>query len=125
MRDRPPYTGRTRPSTRTARAARNRWPATRRLRGQFQRLFPGEKLVPPLAAFHQVLDLVLIDKQVGTVFAREPDERVVVILDGARDLLAIGEFHAYGDFRLDQMLEVSHLFKGLFGSAIPGFSAWS
>src|ERR1022692_1439875 len=59
------------------------------------------------------------------LFARQPDERVVVILDGARDLLAIVEFHAYGDFRLDEMLEVSHLFKGLFGSAIPGFSAWS
>ena len=76
-------------------------------------------------ALHYILDLVLIDEKVGAVRARQPDERVVVILDGARDLLAIGEFHPHGDFRLDEMPEVSHLFKGLFGSAIPGFSAFS
>jgi hypothetical protein len=50
---------------------------------------------------------------------------VVVILDGAGDLLAIGEFHPHGNSRFDEMAEVSYFFKGLFGSAIPGFSAWS
>jgi hypothetical protein len=79
---------------------------------------------PVLPAFHQVLDLVFKDEQVGTVRARQPDEGVVIILDGARDLLAIGQFHAHGDVRLNEMLEVSHLFEGLFGSAIPGFAAW-
>ena len=78
-----------------------------------------------LAAFDQIFDVVLVDKQIGTVFACQPDERVVAVLDGARNHLAIGEFHAYGDLGLDQMPEVSHLFKVLFGSAIPGFSAWS
>ena len=76
-------------------------------------------------ALHDVFDFVLIDKQVGAVFARQPDEGVVAVLDGARNLLAIGELHPYGRFGLDQMPEVSHLFKGLFGSAIPGFSVWS
>jgi hypothetical protein len=69
---------------------------------------------------------VFVDEKIGSFFAGQPDKGVVVILDGAGDLLAVGEFDANGDFGLDQMLEVSYLFKGLFGSAIPGFSAaWS
>jgi hypothetical protein len=50
---------------------------------------------------------------------------VVVILDGSHDFLAVGQLHANRGFRLDQMPEVPYLFKGLLGSAIPGFSAWS
>ena len=107
------------PASRAISTALSRWEFIVR-RGRQAR-----RPIPLLAALHQILDLVLIDKQVGTVFARQSNERVIVILDGTRNLLAIGEFHAHRCFGLDQMLEVSHLFEGLFGSAIPGFSAWS
>jgi hypothetical protein len=57
--------------------------------------------------------------------ARQTNERVVIILDGAQHFFAICQLDPHRDFRLNQMLEVLYFFKGLFGSAIPGFSAWS
>src|SRR5580658_6133752 len=107
----------------------NRSPAIESNRQLFAWVLPPLVICPLghtlKSALHYILDLVFIDEQIRPVRARQPDEGVVVILDGARNLLAVGEFDAYGDLRLDQMPEVSHLFEGLFGSAIPGFSAWS
>ncbi len=44
---------------------------------------------------------------------------MVVVFDRAGYFLAIGKLDTDRDRRLDQMAEVSYLFKSLLGSAIP------
>jgi hypothetical protein len=79
-----------------------------------------------LSAFlDQVLNLVFIDKQIRTVSAGQADKRVIVILDRAGNLFAVGEPHSHRHLGFDQPLEVSHFFEGLFGGAIAGVSTVS
>jgi hypothetical protein len=53
------------------------------------------------------------------------DERLVVILDGSHDFLAIGKTHTDGNLLVDQPLEILYFFEGMLWSASPGFSAVS
>ena len=82
--------------------------------------------MPALRAFlYQVFDFVFEDEKVRAVFAGEPDEGMIVVLNRAGDLLAVGEPYPYRDLGLDQVLEVPYFFEGLLGRAIPGLAAVS
>jgi len=56
------------------------------------------------------------------VLPRDADKPLIVIFDEPAYFFAVGQFHAHRNLRLNQMLEVSHLFEGLFGrSRMFGF----
>ena len=76
----------------------------------------------PLLLLLEILDVVLEDEQVRLVLAGQPDERLVVILDGADHIFSVRQLDPNGRGIRDQFLEVAGLFERLFRSA-PGFSA--
>jgi hypothetical protein len=70
-----------------------------------------------LARFLNVFDIVLENEKIGRALPRQANERLVVILDCARDFFAIRQLHAYLHGAIDQTLEILHLFKGLLRRA--------
>jgi hypothetical protein len=69
------------------------------------------------ALFLNVLDVVFEDEEVGLAITGEADERLIVILDHALDLLAVFHLHADGSGMLDELLEVFDLFERLLRGA--------
>src|ERR1035438_6010905 len=69
----------------------------------------------------EVLDVVLENEKVGFTLAGQPDERLVVVFDGANHFLSVFHFDADRRRILDQPFEVLGLFKRLFRRA-RGFS---
>jgi hypothetical protein len=69
------------------------------------------------ARFLNVFDIVLEDEEIRFAFARQADERLVVILDGPGNFLAIHHLHAHRRRVIDQALEVFRLFERMFRRA--------
>jgi hypothetical protein len=69
------------------------------------------------AQFHQVLDVVLEDEQIGRAFAGEPDERMIVVFDGAGDFFTIDQLHPHGRAVFDELLQIPDFFQRLFRRA--------
>ena len=74
-----------------------------------------------LRLFHQVLDVVFKDEQIGFAVAGDADEALIVILDGALDFFAVHHLDAHQRRAFNQLFEILDLFKGLLRRAC-GFS---
>src|ERR1051326_2798368 len=69
----------------------------------------------PSAKFHEVLDVVLEDEQIGGAVACQPDERMIVVCNRAGDFFTIGELPAHRRGVFNEPLQVADLFQCLFG----------
>src|SRR5689334_5263899 len=65
--------------------------------------------------FVEVFNIVLEQEQIGLAGAGDTDEVRVVELDRSVDFLVIAQTHADRCFLLDQVLQITNLFKSLFG----------
>src|ERR1022692_904139 len=70
-----------------------------------------------LTHFLNVFDVVFEDEKVRFALASQANERLVVIFDGAGDLLAVLHLHSHDGAVLNQLFEVSRLLKRLFRRA--------
>jgi hypothetical protein len=64
---------------------------------------------------------VLENEEIGLALAGDPDEGLVVILDGSYDFFAAGHLDAHRRCVFDELLQILSLFERLFGRA-PGFA---
>src|SRR5258706_11024698 len=74
------------------------------------------------AVFRDVHDLVFEDKQVGLVFAGQPDHILVVVSDPAADDFAIRQLDAHGLLFFSERLQVRRLLRGLLGRGRPSLA---
>jgi hypothetical protein len=88
-----------------------------RLARNLYRFFEYAVFQRRLTHFLNVFDVVLEDEEIRLALAREADEGLIVVLDGAGDFLAVHHLHAHGRRILDEALEILGLFKRLFGRA--------
>src|SRR6202162_1514794 len=74
------------------------------------------------AVFRDVHDLVFEDKQVGLIFAGQPDHILVVVFDPAPDDFAVRQLDAYGLLFFSERLQVGRLPRGLCGRGRPSLA---